>query len=141
MFVNKPPVKPPPFSSGAELIVDARRHQVDGETELAGERVVVGIEAALITLEAIADDDALLVEVVERGAILCRRRAAGEREIVVGRDTVMQDGILPVRIGGADARIRAGGQLSRRDLGLHEVAELRGHSRCPASSPACAAPT
>ena len=42
---------------------------------------VCAVEAALIALQAVVDDDALLVEVVERRAIVRLLRAAGEREL------------------------------------------------------------
>ena len=85
---------------------------------------MVGVEAALIALQTISDDDTFLVEIIERRPILRRGRATGEGDVVICRDTGAQDRILPVRIHGSKTRERRGRQPASRDLLLDVSAVL-----------------
>ena len=46
-------------------VVDARRHQVETESQLSGQCIMVGVEAALVALQTISNDDTFLVEIIE----------------------------------------------------------------------------
>ena len=76
----------------------------------------VPVEAALIPLETVGDDDALLVEVVQRGAIVRLLRAARERDVVVRRVAGVQQRVLPVGVRRAVERSLRRRQLARGDL-------------------------
>src|SRR5690349_4060695 len=67
---------------------------------------MVRVEAALIALQATSPHDALLVEVVERRPILRLLGAAGEGEVVVGRDPGPEHRVLPVGVHGTERRER-----------------------------------
>ena len=82
------------------------------------------IQPSLVALEAIGDDHAFLVEVVQGRPVMRLLRAAGKRDILAARVAGVRKRTLPVRVGSTIERQLAGRKVAGFHLIRHEGAVL-----------------